>query len=135
MEQDEIKKLKQEYINSLLESYKYSIEKFDHQSLYISGGALALSLTFLNTFIEIKTADCLLLFIVAIILFVLNIGVGFYTHFMSAQKIKERIDKVRHDNFDFKPDKLIPILNLVMMILLLIGLTILVTFCILNLLI
>jgi len=132
MEQNEINKLKQEYLKSLYEGYRYSVEKFDHQSLYIAGGALGLSLTFLNTFIEIKTADCLSLFIVAIILFVLTIGLGFITHFLSSQKIIERIEKVRKDDYDFVPDKLIPSLNKTIIILLMLGLIVLVIFCIIN---
>jgi hypothetical protein len=135
MDEKERKQVKQEYLKSLYSDYKYSIERFDHQSLYIAGGALALSLTFLNAFIEIKTAKCLIIFIGAIILFVVTIGCGFYTHFKSAQKINQRIDQVRRDDYNFETDKLISRLNKALLILLMSGLTSLVTFCILNLII
>jgi len=133
MDEEQKSDIKREYLKSLYGDYKYSIERFDHQSLYISGGALALSLTFLDSFIKINEASWLFLFIGAIISFVLTIGLGFYAHYKSAQKIDERINKVKQDDYSFSPDTLIKKLNKRILISLMTGLILLISFCIVNL--
>ena len=62
--------IKKEYLKDLYEDYKYSIEKFDTQHLYLSSEALGISLTFLKDLLPLGKVIHLWLFIVAIWIFV-----------------------------------------------------------------
>ena len=46
MNELEREEVKRRYLGSLLIDFRYSIERFDNQSLYIAGGALALRFPF-----------------------------------------------------------------------------------------
>jgi len=133
MNDQEKELIKQKYLESLLKDFRYSIDRFDNQSLYIAGGALGLSISFLDLFISISTSSATFLYVISVILFVITIGLGFSSHYISAMKINTRIENVKNNRFDFKQDKVIPALNLLILGSLILGLISLVVFCIVNL--
>ena len=64
--------------------YNYAIKKFDEQSLVISSGALALSLTFIKDIVPLDKSCCIFLFYISIVLFLATIILGFINHFISS---------------------------------------------------
>lgn len=108
---DNKEKIKQEYLSELYNDYRYSIEKFDSQSLYIGSGALALSLTFIKDIVPIEFIKLESLYYVSVFLFVISILLGFIAHIISAKLIKKRISEISLNNFKIPEDKIIPRLN------------------------
>jgi len=123
---------KKEYINLLESDYTYSISQFDNQVLYLSSGAFALSLTFLKDIAPIGQAKYLWLFIIAMGLFTTSILLSFFSHFTSYRLIRKRIRYVQDNKSDIKEDKVIPVLNIIMVISLIFGIIVLVTFSSIN---
>lgn len=131
---EDIENAKKDYLKQLYEDHNYSIEKFDSQALYISSGALGLSLAFLKDFVPVKEAIWLWLFYVAIWLFVIVILVGFIAHYRSSRLIEKQIKLVDEDRLDeIKEDKSIHIINKWTILLLMLGIAALVLFVSLNL--
>lgn len=124
--------LKNKYIADLYDDFRYCIEKFDSQALYLSSGALALSLTFLKDIVPIKDAKLLCLYYISLILFCLTILTGFLAHYISARLIMKRIKKVENDDYIVKDNKWISILNGFVIGTLLVGIGLLITFTIIN---
>jgi hypothetical protein len=87
MAEDSITDPKNKYLDDLHSDYRYSIDKTDYHALYISSGALAISLTFLKDIVPFKDAIWLFLFYIALIMFVLTILLGFLAHYLSSQLI------------------------------------------------
>jgi len=104
-------KIKQDYLNDLYNDYRYSIEKFDSQSLYIGSGPLAISLTFIKDIVPIEYIKLDCFYYLSIIFFVCNILLGFIAHSMSAKLINKRIEEVKKKNFNLPDDKTIPKIN------------------------
>jgi len=131
---DDMPDIKQQYIKDLYEDYKYSIEKFDAQHLYLSSGALAISLAFLKDLVPLGKAVHLWLFIVAIWIFVSAILLGFIAHYRSSKLIAERIKLVDEDRYDeIKEDTSIHNINKFLIALLFLGISLLVLFVSINL--
>ena len=133
MTKKQVENDKSKYINDLWDDYKYSISQYDSQVLYISSGALALSLTFLKDIVPLEKAECFYLYLFALILFTICISLGVYCHYQSFKLIEKQIKNVSNDIFNTKPDKTIPILNLIIGISLILGILSLVIFSSVNL--
>lgn len=129
---EELKEIKNNYISELYKDFRYGIEKFDSQALYLSSGALAISLTFLKDIVPIKEAKFLLLYYIALILFGLTILVGFLAHYISAQLIMKRIKEVEKNNYTVKDSGLITWFNGFIICSLVSGIGLLITFTIIN---
>lgn len=129
--EEEREKIKNQYIADLYTDYRYGIEKFDTQALYISSGALAISLTFLKDIVPIKDSKCLILFYLSIILLGITISVGFIAHFVSANKIEKRIKKIENEDIQNNKDW-IGLFNWITLISLICGIGLLITFTIIN---
>lgn len=125
-------KIKQDYINDLYTDFRYGIEKFDTQALYLSSGALAISLTFIKDIVPIKEAVYLYLFYTALILFTLTITIGFIAHFISTRQIMARIKKVEQDEFTVHDNDWISRINKLIIFTLIAGIALLVTFTMIN---
>lgn len=133
-QQDEIEKVKQEYLKSLGEDYKYSIGKFDSQVLYLSSGALGLTLAFIKDILPIDKSSFIGLFYAAIWLFVLTILFSFIAHYISSTLIAKRIEDIENNNTDnIKESKIITRLNIFQIIGLIAGIICLVLFVNINL--
>lgn len=131
---DDVPNVKQQYLEDLYEDYKYSIEKFDTQHLYLSSGALAISLAFLKDLVPLGKAIHLWLFIVAIWIFVSAILIGFIAHYRSSKLIADRIKLIDEERYDeLKEDTSIHKINKFLIALLFLGISILVLFVSINL--
>lgn len=124
---------KDKYIKDLYSDLKYSIGKFDTQTLIISGGALGFSLTFIKEIVPFTEAKFLELLYVALACFIFSIGVGFFGHYLSITQISKQIALVAEEKYDeIKPDKSLPRLNLSVLISLILGIILLVSYCVIN---
>lgn len=127
------KKIKTKYIEDLYQDHKYSIEKFDSQALFISSGALGLSLSFIENLVSLSTAKYQWIFILSIWLFVISISFGFIAHYKSSRIIMNQIRLVDEDRLDdIKPDKFTPVINRLLTGIIILGILTLVLFVSIN---
>jgi len=126
--------IKQQYLKELYQDYKYSINKFDSQTLFLSSGALGISLVFLKDLVPLGEVIYLWIYILAIWIFVFNILLGLWTHFRSSNLITKRIKLVDEDRFnEIKEDNSIHKFNKALIALLFSGIFFLVLFVTINL--
>ncbi|MCG8411523.1 MAG: hypothetical protein MI739_09590 [Bacteroidales bacterium] len=124
--------IKREYIKDLYTDFRYGIEKFDTQALYLSSGALAISLAFLKDIVPINEAVCLILYYIALILFGLTILIGFVAHYISSRQIMARIKKIEKNDFNVQDNDWIGLINKTIIATLVIGIGLLITFTVIN---
>jgi hypothetical protein len=132
MSDEDLAKIKRDYLNSLWDDYKDSISKFDDQSLLISGGALGISLTFVKDIVPLDQSIHLWLFVLALICFVLTILFGFINHIISANTIKRTHQKASANDFTKPINNKIAGLNIFIAGSLVTGLILLVLYCTIN---
>jgi hypothetical protein len=124
---------KEQYIKDLFEDLKYSLSKFDSQSLAISSGALGISLTFIKEIVPFNKSEYIILFYISLGLFILTLTFGFIGHYLSLRQISKSIKKVEEDKIsEIKVDNVIPKINLTVAISLPLGILFLVLYCVLN---
>jgi hypothetical protein len=124
---------KDKYLKDLFEDLKYSISKFDEQSLLISSGALGLSLTFIKDIVPLQDSKFIWLFYSALFFFVISMGLGFIGHYISARQISNTINLVIEGKYaEIKADKLIPKINFFIFAFLIVGIFVLVSYCVIN---
>jgi len=128
----DIERIKQEYIKDLYTDFRYGIEKFDTQALYLSSGALAISLTFLKDIVPINEAVWLILYYIALVLFGLTILIGFVAHYISSRQIMARIKKVEQNDFNVHDNDWINIINKTIIVILVLGIGLLIAFTMIN---
>ncbi|HXP49229.1 MAG TPA: hypothetical protein VN922_04700 [Bacteroidia bacterium] len=136
-------------LDRLWSDFTYGNTKFDEQSLYISSGALAISLSFIKDIVPLKDSCCIHLFYIAIILFLTTIICSYLGHRLSSRiiyksykmtlsiKDTEDVDmklKLENERYTYVEDKtkLIESVNKVISTSLVTGLITLVLYCILN---
>ena len=125
--------VKDKYLKDLYEDLKYSVSKFDEQSLLISGGALGLSLTFIKDIVPFQDSQYILIFYSALCLFIFSMGLGFIGHYLSTKYIMKSIEFVEQEKYsEIKPEKWIPRINTIIAIFLTLGVIFLVAYCIIN---
>lgn len=124
--------IKREYIKDLYADFRYGIEKFDTQALYLSSGALAISLTFIKDIVPINEAVCLMLYYIALILFGFTILIGFVAHYISSNQIMARIKKIEQNDFAVQDNDWIRLINITIVAALVIGIGLLIAFTIIN---
>ena len=107
---DQDKNIREEYLKDLYDDYRYSINKFDTYTVYLSGGALAISLTFVENIVPIKEAICIYLYYGAIILFGLTMLIGLFAHHRSAIEINNRIKQIQKGNYKESGKDKIPLM-------------------------
>ncbi|MFT3796491.1 hypothetical protein [Flavobacterium sp.] len=124
---------KDQYKKDLFEDLKYSLSKFDSQSLAISSGALGLSLTFIKEIVPFEESECIIFFYFALAFFIITLTLGFIGHYLSLRQISKSIEKVDSDRIsEIKVDKVIPIINLTVVFSLTFGILCLVAYCVIN---
>ncbi len=74
--------------DSYWDSYRDSIGKFDHQSLYISSGALGFSLTFVKEIVPFNKSIFIWIFILSICSFLATIILGFINQLISSETMR-----------------------------------------------
>lgn len=124
---------KDQYKKDLFEDLKYSLSKFDSQSLAISSGALGLSLTFIKEIVPFEESKYISFFYISLGLFILTLTLGFIGHYLSINQISKSIQKVDEDKIsEIKVDNIIPKINLSVAISLPLGILFLVLYCVIN---
>ncbi|WP_305983426.1 hypothetical protein [Roseivirga thermotolerans] len=126
-------KVKQDYLNQLRADFNYSIEKFDSQALFISSGALGISLAFIKDLVPIGSAINIWMFLFSLWIFVFSILLGFLAHLYSSNSIAKRIQLVDQNKLDeIKENRLIPALNKFQIFIIFFGIFMLVLFVTTN---
>lgn len=123
-----------EYWRQLFEIYKESSSQFDKQILFISGGALGLSMTFIKDIVSLETAHCKCLLAVCWIVLSLVIFGSLLSHYFSMKATNEMMKNL-HSGEDEKTNlfnHLTVFLNLFALIGTFVALILLVTFVSLN---
>lgn len=130
---DEQKKDLKEFLEILKKDYRYNIELFDKQSVYIAGGALAISLTFIKNIVPLDVSISLWLYYVSISSLALSILLSFLSSLISSQLIirnKRVLENLKIE--DYKKDKLTTIFNFIVASLISFGIFLFVIFTIIN---
>ena len=125
-------KIKDEYLKDLYDDYRYSIEKFDTHTVYLSGGALAISLAFVENIVPIEEAICIYLYYGAILLFGATMLIGLFAHHKSAIEINNRIKQIQKDDYSEQEKDKISMMNITLVCIITIGILFLITFSIIN---
>ena len=130
--------------NNYRENFYSSIEKsendLEHKITYISAGALALSITFIEKIVDLKKAECFWLLILGWIMLVITLSINLISTFASRKmtmksldefdkKIEEKLLELNIKNRNRK----ISYLDLTSLITLLLGILLIVIFCSVNL--
>lgn len=131
MEKDEIDK---EYYNQLFELYKESGAQFDKQVLYISSGALGITITFISDIVSLDCAVYKYLLTIAWSILSLIILMGLLSHYLSKKALNFRMENL-YDSYDEKSKRnnsWVEKLNVFMLIGLPLGIILIVIFISLN---
>jgi hypothetical protein len=124
---------KDNYIKDLFEDLKYSVTKFDSQTLAISGGALGFSLTFIKDIVPFSEAIHIWLLYISLVLFIYTIGFGLLGHYLSIRQISNSIETVSKEKYEeLKQDKWIPKINASLIISISLGIIFMILYCIIN---
>ena len=124
---------KDKYLKDLFEDLKYSVSKFDSQTLAISGGALVFSLTFIKNIVPFSDAIHIWLLYISLALFIFTILFGLLGHYLSIRQISNSIDSVSEEKYDeLKPDKWIPKINASLIISIALGIILMILYCVIN---
>ena len=123
-----------EYWNKLFEAYKESASQFDKNILYISSGALGLSISFITDIVKLSNASYKWILGTSWITLSIVILFSLLSHFFSMKAINFRMQNLfkETDKNSKRYNKAVSSLNLLMLIGLPIGIIGLVTFIILN---
>lgn len=124
---------KEKYLKDLFESLKYSVSKFDSQTLAISGSALGFSLTFIKDIVPFSEAIHIWILYISIALFIFTISLGLLGHYLSIRQISSSIKSVSKGRYgDLKPDKWIPKINASIIISISLGIILMIFYCVIN---
>lgn len=125
--------IRQNYKKDLQEGIRYSIGKLDDQILYISSGALALSLSFIKDLVPLNQAVFLILLFFSWSFLTLSISLSLYSHLHSYNAHQEQIDRLENGEDLLDEDKFTKWINKITMGFLILGIVLQVSFAIINL--
>lgn len=123
--------VKQKYIDELKAIIQYSISKFDDQILYISSGALGLSLGFIKDIVPLGTAAYRWVLITSWWVLAVTIIISLISHLVSYYLTQKQIQKIESQE-QLRDDKTTPTLNIISVSLLVLGILTQVIFVSLN---
>lgn len=116
----------------LFEAYKESSTQFDKNILYISSGALGLSMTFLSDVVDLPNATCKVLLTISWVVLTLTILISLVSHYLSMKALNLEMKNLYLDVKN-KMDKWVKGLNISMLVTLPLGILFLVIFISINL--
>lgn len=90
----EIEEIKSRYRDQLYQGMSYSINKFDDQILYLSSGALVLSLSFIGTIVPLEKSTWVALLYFSWGLLLVTAIVSVYTHLESYNLHGKQIERL-----------------------------------------
>jgi hypothetical protein len=123
-----------EYWRQLYETYKESAQQFDKQILYISSGALGVSMSFITDIVEMKLASHKFLLSISWIVLAFIILVSLTSHYISMKALNYKMEN-RNNDGDKKSsfyNGIVSKLNVIMLLGLPIGIILLICFITLN---
>ena len=123
------------YLDKIYEAYFESAKQFDKNILYIASGALAISFSFIKDIVNLKDSICNFILIISWIDLAIVILLSLISHYISKQALNEKLKFFYHKKQPKanKLNSIVIILNISMIILLILGIIILVTFVGINL--
>lgn len=129
-----MKKEDQEYWNILSEAYKESSIQFDKNILFISSGALGLSISFISDVVKLSEASYKWILGTSWTVLTIVILFSLMSHYFSMKAINYKMENlhIEKDKKSEEFNKYVSLLNLLMLIGLPIGIIGLVIFIILN---
>jgi hypothetical protein len=122
----------EKYLEILNKAYFYSTEQFDKAVLFVSSGALALSITFIEKIVPLETAHWKLLLLISWLGEALTILLFTVNHYLSKKALNNRIKNYYKDKRDRNYDLIVKRLNFISIVTLGIGLIFLVIFIFKN---
>jgi hypothetical protein len=90
----------EKYVNELYSTFAYGIAQFDKNILYISTGALGLSITIIDSIIKLETAICKSILLCSWYLLAFTILLSLYSHMLSYQLTNKLIEVVGNEEID-----------------------------------
>jgi hypothetical protein len=121
-------------LDDLKKGYRYNIENYDKQAIYISSGALAISLTFIKNIVPIEYLTYLWFYYCAVSLLTISIILGFLSFLISSTKISRNLKAAENLDFEkFNNDTTTNKINWANGLLIVIGIVFLVLFTSFNL--
>lgn len=134
-QQEEQEKQDSWHLDQLSKTYEYSAEQFDKSILFVSSGALGLSITFLDKLVKLESAAFLLLLAISWGAFVVTIFLFTVAHYISKQAANKAIRNyyIDQERCEKPRDRWVKYSNKTMIVTLLIGLSTLIAFILLNL--
>jgi hypothetical protein len=122
-----------DHIKTLEKDYRYNIDHFDKQSIYIASGALAISLTFIKDILPIENIYYLGFYYASILSFSISIILGFLSFLISSELIFKRLRLLKAEKFkETKRDIITRILIFANAALISFGILLLASFTIIN---
>lgn len=131
MTKDELEAVRERYIQDLREGQRYSISKFDDQVLFISSGALVLSLSFIKEIVPLVQANFLWLLYLSWWILVTSIVISIIAHLVSYHQTERQVKRVENEE-PLPDDKATIIFNYLTAILLVVGIAFQILFVTLN---
>jgi len=122
------------YLDKIYEAYFESAKQFDKHILFIASGALGISFSFIKDIVNLKDAVCNSVLIISWVDLALVILLSLLSHYISKQALNEKLKLFYHKK-QTKADKLnniVKYLNISMIIMLVLGIILLVTFVGIN---
>lgn len=122
------------YLDKIYEAYFESAKQFDKHILFIASGALGISFSFIKDIVNLNDAICNSILIISWIDLALVILLSLLSHYISKQALNEKLKLFYHAK-QTKADKLnniVKYLNISMIIMLVLGIILLVTFVGIN---
>lgn len=121
---------KDPYLDQLNKAYIESSSQFDKQVLFIASGALGISLAFIKDIVKLDVATNKVLLLLAWIFFGAVILICILSHYTSLKAIKYRIENLyqKKDKISKRFDWWTQAFNILMMLFLTTGLTLLFVF-------
>lgn len=119
-----------EYLEQLYKGFAYSSEQFDKAILFVSSGALGISITFLDKIIDLSTSSCNNILVLSWIFEAITIILFTINHYVSLQTFNSAIKAAYNENAIHS--KSVKYINLLSIITLSLGLLLLIIFIFIN---
>ena len=119
------------YLDQLYRGYSYSNEQFDKAILFVSSGALALSISFIEKIVPISTSHCKTLLLLSWVFEAITIILFTINHYLSMLSFNHEIKKFFQESHNKKAIT-VQNINVASIITLLVGLFCLIIFIFIN---
>ena len=119
------------YLDQLYRGYSYSNEQFDKAILFVSSGALALSISFIEKIVPLSTSHCKTLLLLSWVFEAITIILFTINHYLSMLSFNHEIKKFFQESHNKKAIT-VQNINVASIITLLVGLFCLIIFIFIN---